>query len=84
MYYYLQLVSQGILKYCLRGMLGASQKQTLFLFLDATAKLLQEHEDLRQIAELEEMNQALALLGRDFPASIQVCYLSIAVKVTEV
>ena len=73
LYFFLQLVSQGILKYCLRGMLGATQRQTLFAFVDVTTKLLQEHQDPTQLAKLEEdMNLVLALLERDFPASIQV------------
>lgn len=72
-FFFLQLVSQSILKYCLRGMLGAAQRQTLFAFVDVTTKLLQEHQDPTQLAKLEEdMNFVLALLERDFPASIQV------------
>ena len=54
-------------------MLGATQRQTLFTFVDVTTKLLQEHQDSTQLAKLEEdMNLVLALLERDFPASIQV------------
>ena len=45
-------------------MLGAAQRQT---------KLLQEHQDPTQLAKLEEdTNLVLALLERDFLASIQV------------
>lgn len=54
-------------------MLDAAQRQTLFAFVDVTTKLLQEHQDPTQLAKLEEdMNLVLALLERDFPASIQV------------
>ena len=54
-------------------MLGATQRQSLFAFVDATTKLLQEHQDPTRLAKLEEdTNWALALLERDFPASIQV------------
>lgn len=78
---YLLFSHDLLYRFCLRKMLGAAQRQTLFPFLDATAKLLQERQDVAQLTELEkEMKSALALLERDFPASIQVCYLMVPIN----
>lgn len=60
-------------------MLQDRQRTTLFLFLDAVRKILDESIDQSKFQELEsEINLALALMERDFPADIQVivpvCY----------
>ena len=68
-----QMVSQGILKYTVHGMLGERQRQSLFFFLDVVSEVLQEHHDLVDLDKLlQKMNLALALLEKDFPISIQV------------
>jgi hypothetical protein len=54
-----QIAAQGILKYCLRGLLAQQQRNTFFFFLDILAKLLQEthlKDDLDQLEE--DMNLA--------------------------
>lgn len=57
----------------LAWLLGDKQRHSLFAFLDATTRLLQPcHHQADVVALQEEMNLALALLERDFPASIQV------------
>ena len=54
-------------------MLQERQRETLFLLLDAVQKLLDEGIDQSKLPELEtEINLALALMERDFPADIQV------------
>lgn len=70
----MQIAAQGILKYCLRGLLAPQQEQSLFFFLDSLAKLLRETHLKDELPKLEEeMNVALALIERDFPVSLQVC-----------
>ena len=75
-FFYVQLVAKNILKFCLRGMLKDRQRLTLFQFLDALRKILSEkikEEDMQQLEM--EVNEALALMERDFPVDIQVCQI---------
>ena len=66
-------MAQGILKYCLRGMLGKKQRETFFFFLDTISKLLHESQVVSELDTLElDMNRALALMERDFPMAKQV------------
>jgi len=68
------MVSKGVFKYCLRGMLAEQHRNTLFTFLDALSMVLAEFHRLQDLPELEtKVNTAIALLERDFPISIQVC-----------
>lgn len=67
-----QLAAHGILKYCLRGMLGEQQRLTLFRLLDSISDLCNESQCLDDLDELEErLNESLALLERDFPLTLQ-------------
>ena len=67
-------MSQGVLKYCIRGMLGSKQRSSIFKFIDANTKLFRESHTIADVKELEnELNMALALLERDLPMSLQVC-----------
>lgn len=69
----IQVVAQGILKYCLRGMLAPKQRQTFFFFLDTIQRVLRESHTGAALDMLEQdMNKTLALLERDFPMSKQV------------
>ena len=69
----MQIVALGILKYCLRGMLAPRQRRTFFLFLDTIQRVLQESHTEDALDKLEQdLNEALALLERDFPVSKQV------------
>lgn len=55
-------------------MLQDQQRNTLFRFLDALRHLLAECISEQSIPQLQiEMNEALALMERDFPIDIQVC-----------
>ena len=67
------MVSQGILKYCLNGLLGELQRKTIFMFIDVCAKLFAEKHDANEISSLlQEVNLALAQLEKDMPVTIQV------------
>ena len=71
-----QMVSTSILKYLLRGLLGARQRQTLFILINVLSQLCVEmvHMDITLLNSLEhDVHQALALLERDFPVSMHVC-----------
>lgn len=62
----------GILKYCLAGLLAESQRNTLFLLLDALCEICSEKQNVRQINLLaERVDIALALFERDWPISLQ-------------
>ena len=68
-----QLVSTQILKYCLRGLLGQQQRQTLFLFCDVLAQLCAESVNMSLLHQLEfNVHYSLCLLERDFPVSMHV------------
>ena len=68
-----KVACQGILKYCLRDMLGPQQRQSLFKLLDAITEVLSERHDRAKLGELaQRLNVALALLERDFPRPLQV------------
>lgn len=68
-----QLATNGTLKYCLRGMLGLRQRNTLFEFLDVIRCICAESIDTTSLASLEQrVHKVLALLERDFPISLQV------------
>ena len=70
---FFQLVCKGILKFCLRGLLGDAQRKTLFYFFDCLTLVCAEYHDSRSISNLQvKMNTAIALLERDFPRTIQV------------
>ena len=46
------------------------------MFLDALSGIFAESHRLEDLPRLEEqMNVAIALMERDFPVTIQVCYL---------
>ena len=78
MQYVPQLACCGILKFCLRGMLGDSQRQTLFYFLDTIALACSEGVTPTLIDEVDSrFYRALALIERDFPICVQVTMLKI-------
>ena len=61
------------MKFCLRGLLGKEQCQTLFKFLDALADLCSEEQNPSKIQLLEDrINLVCALMERDFPVSLPV------------
>lgn len=70
---YMKVATKGVMKFCLRGLLGKEQCQTLFKFLDALAGLCLEEQEPSKIQELEDqLHLVCALMERDFPVSLQV------------
>lgn len=68
-----QVVTNGILKFCLRDMLAKKQRKTLFKLFDMLTLLYAEEIDLDSIDQIEEdLHKVLALFERDFPLSLQV------------
>ena len=69
----LQVACQGVLKYCLRDMLGQNQRDSLFLLFDVISDVLSEVHDISELEDLDErVHTALAFLERDFPRCVQV------------
>ena len=72
---FIQLICKGVLKFCLRDMLGEQQRKTLFYFLDMLSLLLSESCKKSEVKEIEsKLNVSLALMERDFPMTLQVMY----------
>lgn len=68
-----QVATNGILKFCLRNMLGHNQRSTLFELMDVIADLCAEDIDEMQINHLElRVHKALVLIEQDFPLSMQL------------
>ena len=68
-----QMVSTSILKYCLRGLLGKRQRETLFCLCDVLSRVCVEVVDITLLNRLEDdVHRALVLLERDFPVSLHV------------
>ena len=64
---------QGVLKYCLLGLLGEQQQETLYFFFDTITVLLAESHKIASLGMLQDdLNTALALLEWDFPISVLV------------
>ena len=67
-----QLACQGILKYCLRGMLSHDCRKTLFSLLDSLSVLCAECHSLDDLEEVEnQLNLALVALEKFFPLALQ-------------
>jgi len=61
MFYVDQMVTHGILKYCLRGFLGDCQREVVFKFFDACSKLFAEVQSFSNLSVLlDEVNLVLA------------------------
>lgn len=71
-YILLQIVSQGILKYCLKGCLGENQRYAVFKFIDICTKLFAEKQTPDVTLLIEEVNITLAHLEKYMPVTIQV------------
>ena len=67
------MVTQGILKYSLHDLLGHDQRKAVFQFLDVCANMLAEKHTTTDLPQLlQEVNNALAILKRHIPITIQV------------
>ena len=66
-------ITSGILKYCIRGLLGSHQRRTLYELSDVLSVLVAEEVDMSTIDVVEyRTHRVLALLERDFPVSLHV------------
>lgn len=68
-----QMVSTFILKYCLRGLLGQRQRQSLFFFFDVLSRLCVQVVNSTLMNIEEDVHRSVSLLERDFPVSLHVC-----------
>lgn len=67
------VVASGVLKYCIRGLLGSFQCKTLMELCNVLSMLVAEEIDMSCIDNLEyRTHRVLALLERDFPVSLNV------------
>ena len=66
----------GILKYCIRGVLGDEQRCTLFELCDVISALTSETIDTKVLDSIDyRLHRALSLIERDFPVSVNVVSL---------
>lgn len=67
------VLCSGILKYCIRGLLGEKQRESLFELCDVVAALLAYDVAEEDMDSLEyRVNRVLSLFERDFPVSLHV------------
>ena len=70
------VLSSGILKYCIRGLLGPEQRDTLVELCDVMQVLCAETVNVQNLDSLEyRVHRVLSLLERDFPVSLHVISL---------
>lgn len=70
----LQVATAGILKFCMRELLGKRQQDSLFTFSDAVSDVCSDKQAVGTCSvNLEDkLNHACALMERDWPVSLQV------------
>ena len=67
------VLSSGILKFCIRGLLGKSQESTLMELCEVISLLCSEEVGIAGLDELEyRLHRVLSLMERDFPAAVHV------------
>lgn len=67
------VLASGILKFCIRGLLGAKQRNTLTELCNVTHLLCAETVHVQELDSLEcRVHHVLSRLERDFPMSIHV------------
>ena len=67
------ILTSGILKYCIRELLGPFQRKTIFELCDVLSLLLSEEVCISELDALEDrVHRVLSLLERDFPVSLHV------------
>lgn len=70
------VLNSGILKFCIRHLLGKEQERTLLELCDVISSLCAEKLDMQIIDSLEyRVHRVLSLMERDFPACIHVITL---------
>ena len=67
------VLASGILKFCIRGLLGDAQRKTLYEFGDVISLPATEEVNVSELDSLEyRVHRVLSLLERDFPVSLHV------------
>ena len=67
------VLTSGILKFCIRGLLGKSQESTLMELCDVVSLLCSEEVDVAGLDALEyRLHRVLSMMERDFPATLHV------------
>ena len=70
------VIASGILKFCVRGLLGKSQEKTLMELCDIVSVLCSEEVNVQTMDAVEyRVHRVLSLMERDFPATIHVITL---------
>ena len=70
------ILSSGILKFCIRGLLGCNQRSTLIELCDVVQLLCAHSVNMKELDSLEyRVHRVLSLLERDFPVTIHVISL---------
>ena len=70
------ILDSGILKFCIRHLLGKEQESTLVELCDVISSLCAEELDMQTMDGLEyRVHKVLSLMERDFPACIHVITL---------
>ena len=73
---WMHVLSSGILKYCIRGLLGSFQRRILYELCDVVSLLVAESVDINCLDDLEyRVHRVLCLIERDFPVSVHVIML---------
>ena len=66
-------MSENVLSYCTKGLLGKNQHITLQAVCSSVSTLMQEEFPRSKLSDIEnEIDTAVVLLLRDFPISVQV------------
>ena len=67
------VIASGILKFCVRGLLGKAQEKTLMELCDVLSILCSEQVNIQNMDAVEyRVHRVLSLMERDFPTTIHV------------
>ena len=70
------VIASGILKFCVRGLLGKAQEKTLMELCDVLSILCSEQVNIQNMDAVEyRVHRVLSLMERDFPATVHVITL---------
>ena len=70
------VIASGILKFCVRGLLGKTQEKTLMELCDVLSILCSEQVNIQNMDAVEyRVHRVLSLMERDFPATVHVITL---------
>ena len=71
------ILASGIPKFCIRGLLGDTQRKTLYEFCNVISLLAAEGVNVSELDSLEcRVHRVLPLLERDIPVSLHVMFFT--------